>query len=89
MARSMSEWPMVEVPMEIWRREGARRADIFQIATKRALNEWTDKARAWAQTQPQDHQGRVISDETYPAFKPPTWAEIVKRGWNNSVALAA
>ncbi len=79
--------PMLEVPMKVWSREGTRRAAIFQVATERALSEHSAKAKAWASEKPRDYSGYVVSDETFPTFKPPMWAEIIKRGWNNSVAL--
>ena len=82
--------PMLEVPMETWSREGIRRAAIFQVATERALSEHNAKAKAWASGKPRDYSGYVISDEIFPVFRPPTWGEILAKGWNKTLdGLAA
>ncbi len=81
--------PKLEVPARVWDREARRRAAIHQTATNRALSEHRTKAEAWASGKSRDYSGYVVSDEAFPTFKPPTWAEIIKRGWNNSLALVA
>ena len=65
-----------------WHSESARRHQIRGAAIAKARSEYNDERKAWASKFPTDTSGYLITDERFPDFRPPTWNEIVAKGWN-------
>ena len=74
--------PFREVPETTWHEESTRRQQIRGAATAQARAEYNDKAEKWAEKQPKNYLGQIVSDETFPRFEAPTWGEIVAQGLN-------